>query len=108
MLRATPDGATLAVRAQPGARTTAITGIYGAGPSAQLKIAVQSPPVAGKANAALIIFLAELMAISKKRVELASGQQSRSKVFLFDGVNVEQVEKRLAEFLSRSLPGPPE
>ena len=101
MLRATPDGATLAVRAQPGARTTAITGIYGAGPSAQLKIAVQSPPIAGKANAALIVFLAELLEISKKRVELTSGQQSRSKVFLFEGVNVEEVEKRLAELLHR-------
>ena len=108
MLRATQDGVTLAVRAQPGAKTTAITGIYGEGPSAALKIAVQSPPIEGKANAALIIFLAELMAISKKRVELAGGQHSRSKVFLFDGVNVEQVEKRLAEFLSRSLPCPPE
>jgi uncharacterized protein (TIGR00251 family) len=101
MLGATEDGSSLAVRAQPGARTTAITGVYGEGPCAQLKIAVQSPPVAGKANAALIIFLAELLAIPKKRAELASGQQSRSKVFLFEGVKVEEVEKRLAEFLPR-------
>jgi uncharacterized protein (TIGR00251 family) len=101
MLRATRDGVTLAVRAQPGAKTTAITGIYGEGPSAELKIAVQSPPIEGKANAALIIFLAELLAISKKRVELASGQQSRSKVFLFHGVNVEKVEKQLSDFLHR-------
>ena len=99
MLRATQDGVTLAVRAQPGAKTTAITGIYGEGPSAALKIAVQSPPIEGKANAALIIFLAELLAISKKRVELASGQQSRSKVFLIHGLSVEKVQKLLSGFL---------
>ena len=99
MLRATQDGVTLAVRAQPGAKTTAITGIYGEGPSAALKIAVQSPPIEGKANAALIIFLAELLAISKGRVELVSGHQSRSKVFLLLGVNREKVEQLLSDFL---------
>ena len=43
MLRATPAGVTLAVRAQPGAKKTAIKGIYGEGATAQLKIAVQAP-----------------------------------------------------------------
>ena len=37
MLRATPDGVTLAVRVQPGAKKTAIIGIYGEGATAQLK-----------------------------------------------------------------------
>jgi hypothetical protein len=36
MLRATADGVILAVRAQPGAKKTAITGIYGEGTAAQL------------------------------------------------------------------------
>ncbi len=31
MLRETPDGVTLAVRAQPGAKKTAIIGVYGEG-----------------------------------------------------------------------------
>ena len=50
---------TLAVRAQPGAKKTAITGVYGEGESAQLKIAVHAPPVEGRANSALVAFLAE-------------------------------------------------
>jgi len=37
MLRAAPAGVTLAVRAQPGAKKTAILGIYGEGAAAQLK-----------------------------------------------------------------------
>ena len=49
-------GVTLAVRAQPGAKKTAITGVYGEGAAAQLKIAVHAPPVEGRANAALIGF----------------------------------------------------
>ncbi len=47
MLRARADGVTLAVRAQPGAKKTAIAGIYGEGAAAQLKIAVQAPPLEG-------------------------------------------------------------
>ena len=60
MLRQTTGGVTLAVRAQPGAKKTAITGIYGEGATAQLKIAVQAPPIEGRANQALVVFLAEL------------------------------------------------
>jgi len=96
MLRATPTGVTLAVRAQPGAKKTAITGIYGEGPSAQLKIAVQSPPIEGKANAALIDFLSKLFAIPKSKVELLTGHSSRSKVFLLHGITHTQVEVKLS------------
>ena len=67
MLRATPGGVTLAVRAQPGAKKTAITGVYGEGAAAQLKIAVHAPPLEGRANQALIAFLAETFSIPKKR-----------------------------------------
>src|SRR5258708_32824349 len=82
MLRETSEGATLAVRAQPGAKKTAITGVYGEGASAQLKIAVQAPPVEGRANEALIAFLADFFSIARNRVVLISGELSRSKVFL--------------------------
>ncbi len=61
MLHAKSAGVTLAVRAQPGAKRTAITGIYGEGAAAQLKIAVNAPPFEGRANAALVAFLAEIL-----------------------------------------------
>ncbi len=97
MLRATKDGVTLAVRVQPGAKKTAITGVYGEGEAAQLKIAVQAPPVDGRANQAVTAFLAEVLGVAKVRVELVSGETSRSKVFLVRGVGVAVVEKALAE-----------
>jgi uncharacterized protein (TIGR00251 family) len=97
MLRSTPAGVTLAVRAQPGAKKTAITGVYGEGSSAQLKIALNAPPIEGRANSALIIFLSELFELPKNRVEIITGELSRGKVFLLRGVKLEKVQAKLSE-----------
>ena len=88
MLRSTASGVTLAVRAQPGAKKTAITGVYGEGAAAQLKVAVHAPPLEGRANQALIAFLAETFAVPKNAVEVISGELSRSKVILLRGVTL--------------------
>jgi len=101
MLRVVATGVTLTVRAQPGAKKTAITGVYGEGDAAQLKIAVHAPPIEGRANLALIKFLAETFAIPKSSIELVSGELSRSKVFLVRGVTRGQIERIVALFSSR-------
>jgi uncharacterized protein (TIGR00251 family) len=87
---------TLAVRAQPGAKKTAIVGIYGEGDAAQLKIQVHAPPIEGRANAALIEFIAEKFGLPRKSVELVSGELSRSKVFLLRGATLVQAESLVA------------
>jgi uncharacterized protein (TIGR00251 family) len=97
MLRAVRDGVTLEVRVQPGAKKTAIVGVYGDGADAQLKIAVQAPPIEGRANAALIAFLAELFDLPRGRVELVTGELSRNKVFLLGKASLEQAKARLAQ-----------
>jgi hypothetical protein len=97
ILRATVEGVTLAVRAQPGAKKTAITGVYGEGAATQLKIAVHAPPLEGRANQALIAFLAETLGVPKNTVELKSGELSRSKVFLLRGVSQEKAEAALLQ-----------
>ncbi len=66
-------------------------GIYGEGANAQLKIAVQAPPLEGRANQALIAFLANCFSIPKSRVQLVSGELSRTKVFLLRGLKTAQV-----------------
>lgn len=98
MLRATADGVTLAVRAQPGAKKTAITGVYGEGAAAQLRIAVQAPPLEGRANSALTAFLAETFGLPKNAVELMTGELSRSKVFLLRGVTLARAEALLGKW----------
>jgi hypothetical protein len=99
MLRSTASGVTLAVRAQPGAKKTAITGVYGEGAAAQLKVAVHAPPLEGRANQALIAFLAETFAVSKNAVEVISGELSRSKVILLRGVTLAEASAVLAEWV---------
>lgn len=102
MLRAHPKGVTLAVRVQPGAKKTAITGVYGDGATAQLKIAVQAPPLEGRANQALIAFLAETFSVPKSAIELTAGELSRSKVFLLKGVPLPQAAARLAAWIAKA------
>ena len=96
MIRETAAGVTLAVRAQPGAKKTCITGTYGEGADAQLKIAVHAPPLEGRANQALMAFLADFFSVPRAKIELISGELSRSKVFLLGGVTRERAEALLA------------
>jgi hypothetical protein len=93
MLRETAEGVTLAVRAQPGAKRTAITGVYGEGSTAQLKIAVQAPPVEGRANEGLIAFLGEFFSLPRRDVVLLGAELSRSKVFLLRGARLAEVQR---------------
>ncbi|MCX7124713.1 MAG: DUF167 domain-containing protein [Gammaproteobacteria bacterium] len=60
---------------QPGAKKSEILGRHGD----CIKIKVQSPPVDGKANEALINFLAKVLSISKSSITIKSGQKSRFK-----------------------------
>jgi uncharacterized protein (TIGR00251 family) len=100
MLRVAKGGVTLAARAQPGAKKTATVGVYGEGAAAQLKIAVQAPPIEGRANSALVAYLAEFFGLPRSSVELVlvSGEMSRSKVFLLRGVTLTQAEAKLGDW----------
>ena len=97
MLKPAADGVMLAVRAQPGAKRTAIIGNFGDEPQAQVKIAVQAPALEGRANEALIGFLAATFGVPKRAVELVSGELSRSKVFLLRGVTMAGAAAILAQ-----------
>jgi uncharacterized protein (TIGR00251 family) len=99
MLRDVASGVTLAIRAQPGAKKTAIIGIYGEGATAQLKIAIHAAPIEGRANHALIAFLSETFAVPRSSVELISGKLSRSKVFLLRGARSASVEAKIANWM---------
>jgi uncharacterized protein (TIGR00251 family) len=71
------DGADLiiAVRIQPKAAKDEVVGLHGDA----LKIRITAPPVDGKANAHLQVFLAEFFGVAKSHVELISGQTGRDK-----------------------------
>jgi uncharacterized protein len=85
------DGCTLAVRVHPGARKNAVTGVH----ADALKIALTSPPVDGKANEALIAFLAEALRLPRARVALVAGISSRSKTVRITGKSAVEVAAAL-------------
>lgn len=95
MLRESAEGVTLAIRVQPGAKKSAITGIHGEGDTTQLKVAVHAPPIEGRANEALIALLAEHFSLPRRDVILLSGETSRSKVFMLRGATLRQVATKL-------------
>ncbi|MGZ8272756.1 MAG: DUF167 domain-containing protein [Burkholderiaceae bacterium] len=70
-----PEGVVLALHVQPGARRTAVVGLHGD----RLKIAIASPPADGRANATLLAFLAERLAVPRLALTLQSGASSREK-----------------------------
>jgi len=85
------DGCTLAVRVHPGARKNSVTGIH----ADAVKIALTSPPVDGRANEALIAFLAEALRLPRARIAIVSGITSRAKTLRITGKSAAEVAAAL-------------
>ena len=89
-LRESCGSVTLTLHIQPGARTTEVAGIHGDA----LKIRLAAPPVDGKANAALIEFVAQRLGVAKSLLSLKSGHSARRKV-LEVNVSVSDIAQKL-------------
>ncbi|MFO0938403.1 MAG: DUF167 domain-containing protein [Gemmataceae bacterium] len=85
------SGATIAVRAQPGAKKSAVVGEW----NGMLKIAVTAPPEDGRANDAIGEVLKKLLGVRRSEVELISGKTNRNKVFLIHHSTVEMIQSKL-------------
>jgi uncharacterized protein (TIGR00251 family) len=90
--RDTPDGCTLSIRLHPGAKKNAVTGLH----DGALKIALNAPPVDGKANDALIAFVAERLKLPRAKVVLQTGIASRSKTLRITGKSAAEVAAALS------------
>lgn len=87
--RVAGDGrVTLTLHIQPGAKKTEVAGQHGDA----LKIRLAAPPVDGKANEALLRFVAETLGLPKSAVNLKSGQTSRRKVLEIHGAAIAAIE----------------
>src|SRR5947209_19599661 len=91
-----PDGVLIPVRAQPGARKSGVLGEQ----AGALKLAVTAPPEDGRANAALVELLRELLGLKRSQVELHSGVTSRNKTILVRGVSREILAAKLTLLLT--------
>jgi uncharacterized protein (TIGR00251 family) len=79
------DILTLTLHVQPGAKRTDVAGLHGEA----LKIRLAAPPIEGRANEALLKFIAEAFGVPLRQVELKQGSQSRHKVVAITGSKVE-------------------
>ena len=84
---------TLTLHIQPGAKKTAVVGRHGDA----LKIRLAAPPVDGKANAALLEFIADTLGLPKAAVNLKSGHTSRRKVVEVDGATEDAMAALIPE-----------
>jgi uncharacterized protein (TIGR00251 family) len=69
------EGVLLELHVQPGARRSAVLGEHGG----RLKLAIASPPVDGRANEALLEFLADRLQLRRSELSLVTGRSSRVK-----------------------------
>ena len=90
------EAAIIKVRLQPGARKQEVLG-YSQG---VLRVRVTAPPVGGKANTALVDFLARLFKTRSSQVSILRGSRSRDKLLRVEGLSQEkaaQVLERLGD-----------
>ncbi len=82
---------TLHCHVQPGAKQTRIVGLH----DQCIKIQLNSPPVDGKANKALIQFLAKAFHCPKSSIQIKHGLSSRRKTIIIDSDHIPSVIKDL-------------
>jgi uncharacterized protein (TIGR00251 family) len=75
------DGWTLAVHVQPGAKRSAVAGLHGE----RLKIRIAAPALDGRANDALVAFVAASLGVAKRSVRIAGGGRARDKLVAVAG-----------------------
>ncbi|MGW8249184.1 MAG: DUF167 domain-containing protein [Anaerolineales bacterium] len=90
-------GSALAVRITPRASRNEISEILSDG---TVKVRLTAPPVEGKANAALVDFLASVMDIPSSRIEIVAGKSGRDKLISILDLDAETVHQRILQHLA--------
>jgi len=60
------------------------------------RIKITAPPVEGKANHALIDYIAGILDVSKGNVQIVSGESSRLKTLLIAGLSLKETHDKIA------------
>jgi uncharacterized protein (TIGR00251 family) len=88
-----PTGVRLSVRITPNARKNEVIGVL----DDALKIKLQAPPIEGRANEALISFIAERFNLPQRAVSIVQGHLGKHKLLDVDrpGLTLEAVRAAL-------------
>jgi hypothetical protein len=91
-LKQTPNGITLNLHCQPGAKLTKVVGLH----DGCLKISLQAPALENKANELLLAWLSKQLKVPQKQIQFISGQNSRQKrVEIWSPISVNQIIEAL-------------
>jgi len=90
-------GSALAVRVTPRASRNEIVDLLDDG---TIKIRIAAPPADGEANEALIKFLAEILGVSKSRLDIVAGAAGRDKLIAVLDMDVETAHSRIVAYMS--------
>ena len=85
------SGVALLLHCQPGAKVSRVVGEH----DGRLKIALNAPAIENRANEVLVAWLAEKLSVPRRQVQLVSGQTSRKKRVLVEGVPLTAVRTAL-------------
>src|SRR5262245_34129642 len=91
----------LRVHVVPNAKIDSVVGEFATprltrgGHGGAIKIKLRAPAAEGKANAALIRFLAEQLKLPRHSIALERGHKSRHKLIRIDGLTAEDVRMRM-------------
>lgn len=94
--KASADAVSFAVRVTPRASRSAILGVS----EGVLKVSLTAPPVEGAANAALCAYLAEVLDLPRRIVEISHGHRARLKTVRVSGLDGAALLERLARVLN--------
>ena len=87
----------LHLHVRPGAKVAAVMGPH----NGRLKIAIDAPPVEGKANAALLEFLASILLRPQRELHLQRGATGRDKIVRVERAEEAEIVRRLASVGAR-------
>ncbi len=90
-------GAALAIRVTPRASRNEISEILSDG---TVRIRLMAPPVEGKANEALVSFLADVLDVPRSKIEIVAGETGRDKLVSILGLDAESVHARILQHLA--------
>lgn len=91
-LESRPDGTVIPIRVTPKSSRARVLGVR----EGRLCVAVEAAPEKGKANQALVKFLAKRLHLPRSRVVVLSGETARSKRVLVAGVDAAAVRAGIA------------
>jgi hypothetical protein len=89
-------GAALTIRVTPRSRKTEFGGVMEDG---TIRVRVAAPPVEGKANTALVKFLAKVLGVRKNRIDIVAGEKGLDKIISILDMSAEDAEQRIQGFL---------